>query len=184
MKDQTLSALVRKTISGDPEAFEQLMISQDKPIAMKILRITNRPEEIDDIKQKVALRIFQKIETLKSPEAFSSWMNTIIERECIRHLSTKDPAIPLENPLDVEGIVIETDAEYLPLAHIESKELYEDIHKVLDRMPEATRQMMILHYEYEMGYKEIADVMGAPIGTVSANLYRGKTRLRRDLPLA
>ena len=41
MKDQTLSALVRKTISGDPEAFEQLMISQDKPMAMKILRVKN-----------------------------------------------------------------------------------------------------------------------------------------------
>ena len=181
MSKSSVLDLVSKTVSGDREAFEQLMASRKNTISLKILKKTKCPYEAEDIGQKVAIRIYQNIKTLRCPEAFDSWLNKLIVRECLRHFAAKDPAIYLEDS-DLPGYMfVETDTEYLPLAHVESLELKEEIKDALARMPEATRNMVVLHYEKEMGYREIADRMGVTVGTVSANLYRARNRLRKEL---
>ena len=181
MSKPSVLDLVSKTVSGDREAFEQLMVLRRNTITSKIFMETKNPDEVEDISQKVAIRIYQNIGTLKSPEAFDSWLNKLVLRECFRHFAAKEPTEYLECSDLTEGMFVETDTDCLPLAYVENLELKEELKGALVRMPEASRRMVILHYEKEMGYREIASCMGVTVGTVSANLNRARNRLRKEL---
>jgi len=179
-KQNTIHHLVLKTASGDHEAFEQLFLSQRDIIAYKIRRQINCPEDVEDITQKVALRVFLKIGSLLHPEAFGSWLDTLVVNECNRHFQTKDQTTSLEELPEYENLLIETNTDYLPNAHTERVELKAEIWNNLNRMSEKTKDMFSMHYEYGMCYREIAQYLGMTIGTVSSYMFRAKKRLRKE----
>ena len=180
MSQQSLLALIRKTVAGDIEAFEQLILSQMNTINWKIYSRIKNPDDVEDISQKVVIRIYQNIQSLKYPEAFGVWLNKVIARECIRHFSKQGPVASFE---DIPGseVLEETDTDCIPTTYMEHLELHKQIKNALERIPEVYRHMVILYYEKEMGYREIADHLGLAIGTVSANLFRAKSKLREEL---
>ena len=173
--------LVLKIASGDGEAFEQLFISQRDIIAKKIRRYTKCPEDAEDICQKVAIRMYQKIGSLVHPEAFSSWLNTIVIHECRRHFHKMDPATSIEELPEYTNMLVETDTDYLPTEHTEQTELKAGVWDMLNRMPKTTRRVIIMYYEYGMRYREIAKLLGTTVGTVCSIMHRARKRLRKEL---
>jgi len=180
-KHSALHHLVRKTASGDHEAFEQLFLSHRDIIAFKIRRQISCPEDVEDISQKVAMRVFLKIGSLMRPEAFGSWLDTLVINECNRHFQTTDRTTSLEELPEYENLLIETNADYLPNAHTERVELRTEIWSKLNKMSEKTRDVFIMYYEGGMCYREIAQRLGTTIGNVSSHIFRAKKLLRKEL---
>jgi len=181
-KTNSLTSLVSKTVSGDEEAFEKLMGSQMNTIAFQIRRMINCREDVEDISQKVAMRVFQHIRTLKHPEAFSSWLRTIVTRECLMHIKSEGSVISIEDLPGFGGSLFETDRDYLPEAYTERREQEKEISEAVKKLPGKSREMVVLYYNDGMCYKDIADQMGVTVGDVSVNLFRAKKRLRKMLP--
>ena len=173
--------LVRKTASGDHEAFEQLYLLQRDVITYKIRRQIACPEDVEDITQKVAIRVFLRIGSLMQPEAFGSWLDTLVVNECNRHYQTNDRTTSIEELPEYENLLIETNADYLPNAHTERVELKAEIWNKLNSMSAKTGEMFSMYYEYGMCYREIAQCFGTTIGTVSSYMFRVKKRLRKEL---
>jgi len=177
----TIHHLVLKTASGDHEAFEQLFLLQRDVIAYKIRRQITCPEDVEDISQKVAIRIFLRIGSLMRPEAFGAWLDTLVVNECNRHYQTTDRTTSFEELPEYENLLIETNSDYLPSAHTERVELKAEIWNKLYIMSERAGEMFSMHYEYGMCYREIAQCFGTTIGTVSSYMFRVKRRLRKEL---
>ena len=182
MNNQNLIvSLIRKTASGDRGAFEELYVSKRRVITLTISRHSRCHEDIEDIGQAVALRLFRNIAFLRQPEAFDIWLQTIIVHECYRHFATIREALSLETIPWVKELLIETNTDYLPYESVIQRELYANIHAELTRMPETTRQILALHFVIGMGYRKIAEQMGIPTGTVSSILFRARTCLRKAI---
>ena len=181
-KQHTIKSLINKTISGDRDAFEQLILSQMGAISMQIRNMNNErcQEDIEDIRQEVIFKVYQNISSLKYPEAFTSWLKTIIVRECFKHSKIGSQPISFEDISD-DMYFKETDDACLPSDHTERAEQSKEIIEALKKLPEAPRSMMQMYYYEEKSYKKIADDMDITIGNVSANLFRAKKRLRKEL---
>jgi RNA polymerase sigma-70 factor (ECF subfamily) len=183
MSNEILISLVGKTISGDHEAFEQLFLSQQQAIAIVIRRMTTCPQDIDDISQEVAIRIFRHISSLKCPETFGAWLRKLVIHECARHFATRNPITFFESgSLDeLENMFAEADADCIPFAHVELLELYAEILAALSKLPKTVRKVAALYCFEKMRYREIAARLGIPVGTVCADLYRARKQLREKL---
>ena len=182
-EEYQLTMLVCKTVSGDREAFDQLIRLKMKAISYKIRSFTGvkHSDDEDDIFQTITLRIFERISTLKSPEAFGVWLNTVIKRECLRYLEAKKETLLLDNPEYSVIVPSEKDVDCLPFAHAEKAENLQSIREALRQLSDRARMMMLLYYSQEKSYKDIAHQMGLSIGSVSANLSRAKNKLREKL---
>ena len=181
-KNQT--AIVCKTVAGDCEAFEQLLAMKKCSINCKIQSMIGNPNDIEDVAQEVAIRLFQRIGSLKDPEAFNGWLNTIVTRECLKYFATQSRLALPEGDCDsaeFEDRFLETDTDFLPSAYTERIELHSRIKTAIDNLPEPNRRMLLLHYEGGKCYREIAAIMGISIGVVCSYLYRTRKRLRKEL---
>lgn len=174
--------LVCQSISGDREALEQLLLSQREIIAVIVRNWTRcQTADTEDISQEVEMRISKKISSLKHPEAFYSWLHTIVVRECNRYIRARNRLIPYESMICIEELLVEPDPVCIPLEYIEQIELRSELQKVLDVLPEMTKQIIFLHYGAEIEQKKIAEILGIPAGTVSSILFRARERLREDI---
>ena len=167
MISQTLVSLVNKTAGGDHEAFKQLLISHNPLIHWLIQGRTNCPEDAEDIKQEVSIRIFRHIPSLKRPEAFISWLRTIVIRECDRHIASRRHCLSIETIDDRERLFIETDSDYDPLAHLERLELCSALKTALKTLREPFRNIFYMRYCEDIRNCDIAAVTGVKAGTVS-----------------
>ena len=179
-----LTPLISKTVSGDRDAFTQLIQSHMGIIFSKARRNAKSAEDAEDITQKVILQVYKYICSLKNPAAFSSWLNRIILNECARHYKKNDHGILFEDVSDVESRISDTDEDYLPCANLERLERLKTVRAAIDRLPHASKNMLVLYYNDGMCYKKIAEHMNVSVGSVSIGIHRAKKRLRKDLRLS
>ena len=184
MSQQSQTVLVFKSAVGDPIAFEQLLSRKRKLIVFKIKTMIDDPNDAEDIAQEVAIRLFQHIRSLREPEAFNGWLNTIVKRECLKYYTMKEKLVLTESIIendDYESGLFETDTDFLPDAYAERTELMGKIKTALACLSDKDRKMFLLHYEKGKRYREIAALMGISISAVCSYLSRARKRLQREL---
>jgi len=181
MTSQPLLPLVSQAISGDNEALELLLILKYPFIFWIIRRTTDCLEDAEDITQEVSIRVFQHIAALKSPEAFDSWLRTIVRRECCRYHAAKKPCVSIETIYDWENIFVETDTDCIPAERIETDEFDAALVFALEDMNESSREVFYMRYSKNMRCREIAASTGLSTERVSTALWRGKEKLREKL---
>lgn len=136
------------------------------------LRLTGSKADAEDLVQETFLVATEKLHQLRDPSTALAWLLTILRRIRAKRPRTL-PSIEtasIDAILDAgpaEGIVEEVDADQLAL--------------VLAQMPEDFREPLLLFYQDELKYREIADIVGCPLGTVMSRIARGKAYLRSRL---
>jgi RNA polymerase sigma-70 factor (ECF subfamily) len=137
--------------------------------------LTRNPAEADDIVQDAMLRAFRAFDGFRG-DAAKPWLLAIV-RNC--HLNMvgqkkRHAAAPLET--DEIG-----DTAPTPEGHVLAADDGRRLNAALAKLPEEFREVVVLRELEEMSYREIADVTGAPIGTVMSRLARGRALLRVEL---
>ena len=158
--------LVKRSISGDADAFLELM--EKNSLAMyKVARgILDNDEDAADAMQDTILTCFEKIHTLKNPEYFKTWMIRILINNCnemLRHKGRVFPAVEME-----EGTFEEPG--YLDC---EWKE-------ILASLDEKYKTGILLYYSKALSVKEIAALLGISQNTVLTRLSRARKQLRAE----
>ena len=138
--------------------------------------LTRNPAEADDIVQDAMLRAFRAFDGFRG-EAAKPWLLAIV-RNC--HLNalgrTKRQAAA---PLPEQDVI--ADAAPTPEGRMMAADDGRRLNAALAALPEEFREVVVLRELEEMSYREIADVTGAPIGTVMSRLARGRALLRIEL---
>ena len=159
--------LVKRSISGDADAFLELM--EKNSLAMyKVARgILDNDEDAADAIQDTILTCFEKIHTLKNPEYFKTWMIRILINKCKDILRLGRRMVCVEElPEQETGSTVEAEA------NLEWKE-------ALQGLDEKYRLIVVLFYAEGLRTAEIGKLLQLPDSTVRTRLARGREQLAR-----
>jgi RNA polymerase sigma-70 factor, ECF subfamily len=175
--------LVAKSMSGDAESFNQLMLRWERPIYALAYRVIGRDEDARDVVQETFLRAFRALPGFKGQAKFSSWLYRIALNLCRDWIRRRKRTPVVEAP---EGIdIIELAAEQGPVESIEDlvarREMSRVVAEGMELLPEEQRTAIVLKEYHGLTFQEIADLQGCPLSTVKTRLYQGLSVLRRHL---
>ena len=185
MKREEDVQLIRKILSGDDAAFNALVQKYQKSVHALVHRKISDFHYAEEITQDTFLQVYKKLATLKNPNQFAGWLYTIANRLCIAWVRKQKPAMqPLENA-SVKAIDNLTYDRYVSeqCASEATEHRYEIAEKLLKKLPERERTVMMLHYLSEMPTKEIGECLGVSVNTVVSRLHRARKRLKADQEL-
>jgi len=172
---------VRKLLAGDKSAFEFIQ-KKYKPILRSLIRkrIDNE-DDIEDMMQETFIKVYNAIDSFKFEYSFYSWINRIASNHCIDFLRKKRfNMISLDQPLgndDDENYLELGDDSYIPEKYILGDERTELLLEAINQLPDNYKEIIRLRHEEELDYKEIADKLDIPLGTVKAHLFRARKLL-------
>jgi RNA polymerase sigma-70 factor, ECF subfamily len=180
---RTDEELVARSIDGDVESFNQLVLRWERPIYALAYRVIGREEEARDVVQETFLRAFRGIKNFRGQAKFSSWVYRIALNLC-RDWIRRERRAPIQ--ATPEGVdLVELAAEQGPVESIETLVARHDLSKIVEQamalLPDEQRTAIILKEYHGMTFQEIADLQGCPLSTVKTRLYQGLTVLRRHL---
>jgi RNA polymerase sigma-70 factor (ECF subfamily) len=135
-------------------------------------RLCGSAEEAEDLTQQAFLAAHQRLYQLRDANSAKSWLCAILRNTFLTRVTSQrgQKMVPLHgfwDPVQEQG----------PASNFDSNELQQ----VLNELPEEFRTPLILYYFEEFSYRQIAEHMDVPIGTVMSRLARAKTHLRRRL---
>ena len=175
--------LVARSMGGDAESFNQLILRWERPIYALAYRVIGREEDARDVCQETFLRAFRALPGFKGQAKFSSWLYRIALNLCRDWIRRQRRAPVMQMPEGVEpGDLI---AETGPVESIEDlvgrRQLSSVVEEAMALLPDEQRTAIILKEYHGMTFQEIADMQGCPLSTVKTRLYQGLTVLRRHL---
>ncbi len=186
MSDAALSELITGAQRGDAAAFDRLVEAFAHRVSGFIFRMTGRREGVEDLVQEVFVRVVRMIGAYEHDGRFEAWIFRIaanLVRDRLRR-AKRAPRL-----VDVGSLSDEEEAGASGLDRLEGPsepadarlvrtEAIDALNGALARLPEAEREVVLLRHFSQMSFREIAVLMGTPIGTALARGHRGLARLR------
>jgi RNA polymerase sigma-70 factor (ECF subfamily) len=175
--------LVARSIGGDSESFNELVVRWERPIYALAYRTIGREEDARDVCQETFLRAFRALPGFRGQAKFSSWLYRIALNLCRDWIRRERRAPIVQPPEDVD--VMELAAASEPSESIEDLVARKDLSRAVERamalLPDEQRTAIVLKEYHGLTFQEIAELLGCPLSTVKTRLYQGLTVLRREL---
>ena len=165
------------SLPGSRRRIEALVEQHYESLYRYAYRLSGRAADAEDLTQDAFCQAQLKLNQLRDPGRAKAWLFSILRNAYLHRVrdARREQVLPLEYVGDVADRLPE------PLPDIEPERLQQ----VLSELPEDFRTPVILFYFEEFSYREIAEQMDLPLGTVMSRLARAKAHLRaRLLPQA
>ena len=184
MEKGKLTALVKKSQSGDAQAIEQLLQFAHTSVSYQCRKILKNAQDAEDMTQEVLVTIYTKLDTLQEPAAFQKWVNQITASRCINALNRAH--VEYQFAEDEEGHSIldnleELDEQRIPDKAIDNAETARMIEQIVDELPDAQRAATLMFYYDEMSVKEIAKAMKVSENTVKSRLNYARKAIKEQV---
>jgi len=169
-----LQLLVIRCQTGDERAFSQLF----ERFSDRTLRYLRGllGDTGDDVQQEVWLSVYRGIHTLASPRAFRTWLFRTTRHRAIDVLRQQRRERELLANVAMEAEDATEMEEHAAIAIDD-----ESVIAALSAMPAVQREVLVLRFQNELSYAEVAQVVGCSIGTVRSRLHHAKKRLQELL---
>ena len=177
--------LIQRVLAGDNNAFSTLVKKYQKPVHAFVWRKIGDFHIAEEITQDAFLKAYKELATLKKPHRFAHWLSVIATRGCIAWLRKKRLATQsLEDTSHAQlerstysGYVIQENEQMTAEAQREVVE------KLLAKLRDKERIVIMLHYFGEMTHEEISEFLGTSVGTIKSRLRRAQQRLKKEEPM-
>jgi RNA polymerase sigma-70 factor (ECF subfamily) len=177
------ASLVERCLSGEDAAWEDMVRVHTRRVYSLCYRFTGRDSEAQDLTQEVFLRVFRSLKTFRLGEAtLVAWMTRLTRNLLIDHyrrtrLERATDSIEDQLPVleDRGSAGSRTDGL------VSGREASELLQRALGKLSPELRETVILRDIEELEYREIAQVLKVPEGTVKSRLNRGRAELARVL---
>jgi RNA polymerase sigma-70 factor (ECF subfamily) len=159
-------------VNLSPEALVEAHLDAVHGYALALCR---QKDLAEDAVQRAFLKAFQKVHTLQDPLAARAWLLTILRNELAMEWRGRSRLVALEEPewAELPGEAAEeSDIDPALLA---------ELPKALERLSESAREILLLRYQQELSYEQIAALLEVPLGTVQSRIHRAKLALRTQL---
>jgi len=177
-------SLVSRCLSGDETAWEELVRLHTRQVYGLCYRFTGSGAQSQDLTQEVFLRVFRTLKSFRSAEgSFGTWLARVTRNLLIDHYRrTRQERVTdsIEEQLPVleqEGSAATARPDYA----VAGREASELLQAALQKLSPDLREAVILRDLQEMEYREIAEVLSIPEGTVKSRINRGRAELTRLL---
>lgn len=184
MDNSRLEALVKKSQKGDTGAIEELLRISYTPVSYQCRRFLKTGQDAEDMTQEILLLLYTKLDTLKEPAAYWGWLGRMTANRCKNALTRTQENLPLLEDGDGNSIldVMENeDRQTIPEEAFDNAETARMIGGIVDALPDAQRDCILLYYYDEMSIKEIAGVTGTSENTVKSRLNYARRTIRENV---
>ena len=181
--DEELLLVYRTT--GDSEVFSELVHRYERELYSYLRRYLGDAEMAEDAFQAAFLQVHLKCQQYEPGRAFRPWLYTIATNQAIdaQRRSRRHRMVSLDRtgPRDGEDVGklldLLTSKEPTPSSQLSSTERSNWLHSTVDQLPQALRDVIQLVYFQEMKYREAAEVLDIPVGTVKSRMHAAVAKL-------
>ena len=178
--------MISRITGGDrSREFEEVALVHLDTLYRSALRLTHNRAEAEDIVQETCLRAFRNFHRFNPGTNCRAWLLTILRNIFLNRVRRAGREV-LEEDLPAWESALETGPGLIPPSTNPEEEflqtvLHGDVDRALKAVPLVYREAVILADLEGLSYKEVAEVLGCPIGTVMSRLSRGRHLLRQAL---
>jgi RNA polymerase sigma-70 factor (ECF subfamily) len=173
----------------EPGAFEELVARYQSRLVGVMHHLVGNTEEGEDLAQEVFLRVYRARKKYRARCKFSTWLFTIANNLALNALRSRQrkPVVRLNTrdsgPLGARPAeqLVTASSSSQPIRKIQKNELTDVVRRALDGLNERQRLAVLLNKFEDMGYAEIAEVMGLTVKAVKSLLCRARMNLRDAL---
>lgn len=172
-------ALIEQALAGDQVAFGGLVKAYQVPVYNLAYRMLGTAAEAEEAAQETFLRVYRRLKTYDAEFKFSSWILAIASHYCVDRLRRRRLVwLPFETAPAAATAGV---AEDVPEHRFLQREKEEEIGKLLVRLPEAYRVVIVLRYWQDLSYEEMAAVLGTSESAVKSRLHRAREMMAEHL---
>ncbi len=174
--------LLSQFVGGDERAFETLVGRYEAPLRRLAYGLVRDWPLAEDVAQDAFLRAYQKASTFRGGSSVKAWLYRIAINRAhdeLRRIRRKGET-SLESA-EIGGLELDESRTKSPEALAAARELERHIAMALSEMREEYRTALMLREMEGMTYREIAELLEWPLGTVQIRVHRGRLELRSRL---
>lgn len=171
----------------DQEQFEQAAMPFLDALYNTALRMTRNAQDAEDLVQETYLKAFRHYEKFQPGTNLKAWLLKIMKNTFINDYRKRQLAPPESDFAEIEES-FESQLSEEVTRQIKNPEqealenvLDEDVQRALDELPADYRMVVLLADVEGFAYREIAEILDIPVGTVMSRLYRGRKKLEADM---
>jgi RNA polymerase sigma-70 factor (ECF subfamily) len=166
-----LGQLASAYLAGNRDAMQLIYEQCSERVYGLMVRIVGR-QDADDLTQQVFLQMFRKLDQFSGESKLETWLYRLATNEALQHLRRRkrqaaQPIVTEPSTSDTNRLMESERAQMLALA--------------LSRIDPELRAILSLKEEHNLPYREIAESLGIPEGTVGSRLNRARKELRDEL---
>lgn len=173
--------LVSRVRNGDKDAFEKLVLENQKKVYNLALRMVGNEEDALDMSQEAFIKAYNSIAFFRGDSKFSVWLYRLTTNVCLDFLRSEGRkahnSLSYIGDEDEEKELEIPDDRFSPETIIEKKELREAVNIGLKKLPEDYKTVLLLREIEGLSYEEIAETLSLEVGTVKSRIFRARKRL-------
>ena len=165
--------LIRQAALGSVGAFSELVRQYRARVLRAAYGILGSAQEAEDVAQEVFIKVWNSLPGYHAQGTFASWLYRIAVNTSIDALRRRRDDAPLDE--------LQNASQDRPEESASRKAEHERVRQAIRSLPPASRAALVLREYEQLSYKEIAQVLQVPIGTVMSRLHYARQALRKKL---
>ncbi len=183
------AVIVRRCLDGDSAAWAELVKAQHRRVYGLCYRFTGSAHDAEDLTQEVFLKVYGNLASFDlSRGSFPTWLTTLTRNLLVDHFrrgrqqrATDSIDAGWEDSSELQISDRLADPQPSPHQHAAAREIERMVQQALTKISPELREAVILRDLQDLDYKEIAQVLRIPEGTVKSRISRGRAELARLL---
>jgi len=181
MTTQEEKNIIQKVIAGDKNAYEELVLANQKNVYNLAMKMTKNEEDALDISQEAFLKAYRRLEGFRGESKFSVWLYRLTYNLCIDFLRKNSAAKTIsldyeDTSGDIKPLEI-PDLRNLPEDNAIRSETRKNIAESINELPLNHREILVMREVTGMSYDDISASLGINTGTVKSRLARAREKL-------
>src|SRR6266545_2070173 len=179
----TPDSLIEQCLAGDQLAWDAIVRQNWRKVFNVAYKFVGKHDEAEDLTQDIFLKIFKSLKTFDRRANFQTWLFSVSRNLCIDHYrSVRKERQTINRDVDANELTPES-STISPHALLEQRDRVELLRAALDRLAPTLRTAVMMRDVQELSYREIADTLHLPEGTVKSRINRGRTELSRQIQI-
>ena len=178
---ESIDELIERCLAGDERAWERIVTLHWRRVFNVAFKFVGRHDQAEDLAQEIFLKVFKALRTFDRRANFQTWLVSVSRNLCIDHYrSVRKERELMDRSVDAEDL---SPASHEPdaLAALERNHRRKLLHRALAQLPETLRTAVLMRDIQEHSYRDIADQLDLPEGTVKSRINRGRHELARQI---
>jgi RNA polymerase sigma-70 factor (ECF subfamily) len=176
----TETGLTGRIAAGERDAFAELLDRYGARVHRLVRRYARGEADAEDLTQEIFLDLYRCSGSFRGESALSTWVYRVALNHCLRYREKLERAQPPAETYE-DGVHETPDSRRDPAGQVVARELTQQVHAALDDLSRVHRDVVVLHELHGLTYRECAEVLQVPVGTVKSRLSNAFRCLRASL---
>ncbi len=168
------NVVITRILAGEKDAYEVIVRRYQARAYRAALGWVGNTEDALDLSQDAFVKAYRALRRYDTTRPFFAWFYVILRNTCFNFLRRRKRMRTVSLDYVPDGCAATEDEARVA-------DIKRQVWRAIAGLPQPIREVMVLKYFEEMSYREIAETVGCPVGTVMSRLYYGRKKLKKAL---